>query len=678
MNQLKPDTETILVAVREKLTEQFATELLARMPSVAEMLEMQADQSREKEVRDRLRAAASDLKSMEGSLQNGMTSSVRRQFDSKVAPGKRDTSGTLTLDTLELVNTAQMDEEIAIGKVSIRLKEQVNFEFFSLSRRICHLLDIESIVDRDNPVFPIIFAHALMDGLRHCGFQPGQRLALFEAFGPALIECMSATYQLANDYLVQQGILIEIKESYGRAILRKSAEVQSGSAMPSAAAIANFSSGNAVAGTAGANDELITLLHQVLQIDQTPIAERGAALRQALGTIDSARGATGIVGTNRSDTLQLNLRNQIGLALGAQAHFFLPVPGNADSETAVAALPDDAIPSIAQPPATEGFSVEGLDLAKLMITSIIIAALNRLLAAPPIREHVGVLLLKLQTPLINAAIAAPQLLSDTTHPARQAVDRLCEFAIAQPELLRPGTTSYESLAAIIDGLPVEYDAAAFASVADKIDRLFAFHEDTNAEQDPKATMLVEIELVESAINSATHAIESRLNQGLDDAKFVCNFVRVVWKEVLFGDMLNGGANGDLWRRDIGTLDSLLRSVRAQESSEERAELLRNLPLLQGRLDEGAKSVGADPAYVETFLAQLLATHAKSLSGTLRGVDVLARTDRFAATGFGSNDQLKTTSNFSAMPHLIRGRWVEFSDEASGKRRRARLNWMSPI
>jgi hypothetical protein len=327
---------------------------------------------------------------------------------------------------------------------------------------------------------------------------------------------------------------------------------------------------------------------------------------------------------------------------------------------------------------TVGFSTEGFDLAKLMITSIIIAAFNRLLASPPISEHVGLLLLQLQAPTIKAAIAAPEMLSDDTHPARQAIDRLTEFAIAQPALLRPGTRSYESLAAAIGSLPEAYDAAAFAAIADKIDKLFAYHEETAAEQDPKATMLVEIELVESAINSATHAIESRLNDGLEGAEFVCTFARAVWKDVLFGDMLNGGANGDFWRRDISTLDALLRFARAQPSSEERVELLRNLPLLQGRLDEGAKSVDADPAYVAAFLAQLRTTHTNTQSGVLHGATELARTDRFAASGFGLNSPLKSTGQFSAMPHLVRGRWVEFTDEASGKRRRARLNWMSPM
>jgi hypothetical protein len=363
-------------------------------------------------------------------------------------------------------------------------------------------------------------------------------------------------------------------------------------------------------------------------------------------------------------------------ALAVQAGYFSQSQDSPEASDAVLPAAADA----QQDPLQGGFAlrIENLDLAKLMTSSIIVAAFNRLLASPSIREHVGALLLQLQLPTIHAAIAAPYLLTDEGHAVRTAVDRLIEFAIAQPALLHPGTTSYESLASIIRRLPAEYDALAFAMVAEKIDTLFSYHEDTAAEQDPKAKMLVEIELVESAINSANHAIESRLNQRAEDPEFICTFVRVVWKEVLFGDMLNGGAEGDLWRRDISTLESLLRSVRPQDTAEERAALLRNLPLLQGHLDEGAKSVGADAEYVASFLAQLRAIHTRTLSGTLRRSDADVRTGSYATVVQGNSSQLEATGHFSAMPHLVRGRWIEFNDEAHGKRRRARLNWMSPI
>jgi len=295
----------------------------------------------------------------------------------------------------------------------------------------------------------------------------------------------------------------------------------------------------------------------------------------------------------------------------------------------------------------------------------------------------------LQMPVIKAMFAEPALLTDDSHVVRRTIDRLAEFAIAQPELMRPGTSSYESLASIIGELAGQekYDAAAFAAVAEKIDALFAYHEEAAAGNDPKAQMLIEIELMESAINSASHAIESRLNSGgtgAEDPEYLCTFARAIWKEVLFSDMLNGGPQGELWRRDIDTLDLMLRTVRPQNTTAERAELMRRLPDLQSRLDEGAKSVRADPAYLAEFMAQLRATHSFSLSGALWRADKLPRSkaavDR-AKVDLAATQQLRITGQFTALPHLMRGHWIEFADsdgDRGGRPRRARLNWMSPI
>lgn len=678
---LSPETEALLSAVRDQLADQFSTQVTTQTMAVADLLEAQADQAKSKDAGAILRGASSTLACLGTALQNGIASSVRRQFDRKLKPASSQSLGGLTLEMLTLVDEAQMQEEIAIGKAASRLKEQVNFEFYSLSRRIGHLLNIEHIVDRDNPVFPGMFAQALIDGLAHCGIVTAQRTAIFEASGPMLIEILPQTYQAANDYLIEQGVVIEIKESYGRVIPGKSAPPVASAGSEGGAAVGSTASsigGNrTVGGTvisastptpaqAILRNELSMLLHQVVQHGQGVSDEKSGAVQRALGSAPAGnaieKSAAG--GKPTADNqwqamgfLQGNLRTQMQAALQVQSGFF--PAGHATLDTAF---------------------TESLDLTQLVAAGIIIAAFNRLLASPPLREHVGALLLQLQMPVIKAMFAEPVLLTDDHHVVRKTLDRLAEFAIAQPDLLRPGTSSHESLATIIGELAanIEYDAAAFAKIAEKIDMLFAYHEEAAAESDPKAQMMLEIELMESAINSAHHAIESRLQPPPTggDPEFICTFARVIWKEVLFSDMLNGGAQGELWRLDIETLEVLLSSVRPQDTTAERAELVRRLPALQSRLDEAAASVQVDPAYLAQFNAQLRDVHSTTLSGVLRRPDTApAPPPRVDLT---ATMKLKITGEFTALPHLMRGQWIEFEDEDTHHLRRARLNWMSPI
>ncbi|MEP7157231.1 MAG: DUF1631 family protein [Betaproteobacteria bacterium] len=686
-------TNTLLSAVRDRLAEHFAHAVVAQALPVADLIEAQADQATAKERRDVLRAASSTLAALHAPLGSGLVNSVCRQFDSKLKPESFSKLGTLTLDTLALVDEAQMQEEIAIGKAATRLKEQVNFESFSLTRRIGHLIGIEHIVDRDNPVFPGIFAQALMDALVQCNCAAPQRVVIFDAFGPMLIEILPGAYQAANAYLIEQGVLIEIKENYGRAILGKSMEAQgnpapvptSGNAPPSGPPPqVDTSVVTAPRTVAKPEDALGTLLRQVLRRENAP-DERSGAVQRALavahagGTQAASANTATDAQWNAMGLLQGNLRAQMQAALQAQAGFFTA------SVTPAAAAADNADEPGAPPsPFTPAFTAS-LDVAQLVAAGIVVGAFNRLLASPPIREHVGELLLQLQMPAIRATFAEPALLTDDRHVVRRTIDRLTEFAIAQPELMQPGTSSHESLSLILGELAAQekYDAATFATVADKIDALFAYHEETAAENDPKAQMLIEIELMESAINSASYAIESRLNGGstsVDDPEYLCTFARAVWKEVLFSDMLNGGAQGDLWRRDIETLELLLRTVRPQDTKAEQAELTRRLPDLHSRLDEGAKSVHADPAYFAEFMTQLHATHSFSLTGALWRP--AGQTPRKPAIDLAATQQLKITGQFTALPHLMRGHWIEFIDdvagELEGRARRARLNWMSPI
>ena len=307
-----------------------------------------------------------------------------------------------------------------------------------------------------------------------------------------------------------------------------------------------------------------------------------------------------------------------------------------------------------------------MTLAQLVTSCIIINAFNRLLASPAIRDHVGAFLLQLQSSVIRASFAEPQLLTDAAHPVRVSLDRLTEFAIAQPRAMQPGQAIYESIAVIIDCVAgeAEYDSVAYASVADNISELFAYEEETAAAGDTKAAMMMEIEITEIAINAATRAIEVRLEHDESTPEFVATFVRVIWKDVLFQDVINGGGKGELWLRDIETLDTLLKSIHAQESVGARSEMLRRLPVLMGNLEEGAQSVGCDPAYLTAFVSQLRELHTAAWNAPFETAGPpLAHTGDDAAA--------------STPPGLRRGEWVEFSADG-GKTRRARLNWLSPI
>lgn len=687
------DTQALLTAVRDKLADHYAAALADQLPTVADMLQVRADQASARDTKDFYRHAAETLPGMAETLRNGLAAAVRRRFDQRLAREKFNAGGTLTLDSLQLVDEAQMQEEIVLGKATIRLKEQAGFELFSLGRRIAHLKNIELLDDRDHPAFPDVFAHALSDALQHCGATPPQRLAIIEAFGPVLLEVLPQTYQIANDYLVGEGVLIEIKTPYGRVVHRQASPGARATDLPPLSSVAPAYGAMGMGApielatpAASRNDsELVSLLQQAMRRGE-PGADGAPADESFYRTLSAA--TAGVTAHQTLDGLGMlrgGLRERVLSSLEEQRGKNAPAAAIATPAATDANGRANDVPT-----ALDEAFVDTLDLPRLVTASVVLGAFNRLLASPAIRRHAGDLLLRMQLPVLKAAFEHPAILTDAEHPVRRAIDRLVEFAIAQPALMTPGTSTYESLSHVMDKLAANDtdDADAFAEAAERIDMFFAYHEESAAERDPKAVMLLEIDIWQGAINSANHAIDARLAP--NDPDFIAAFARVIWREVLMSDMLNGGAHGDFWRRDIETLELLLQSVRPQTTLEARAELIRRLPALHSRLDEGAKSVNADPAYLANFTAALRDTQGAALSAALKRPAETApppatmteksadeSTDKSPLATTLRLPGLQETAKFATMPHLVRGRWIEFIAE-DGKRSRARLNWMSPV
>jgi Protein of unknown function (DUF1631) len=79
---------------------------------------------------------------------------------------------------------------------------------------------------------PRVFARALVEALGQMGFDNGQRLAIFKAFGPALLHIAPDLYAHANMLLVERGVLADFKAAYGRPVNREASSSPKKAAKP--------------------------------------------------------------------------------------------------------------------------------------------------------------------------------------------------------------------------------------------------------------------------------------------------------------------------------------------------------------------------------------------------------------------------------------------------------------
>ncbi|HEY4999224.1 MAG TPA: DUF1631 family protein, partial [Usitatibacter sp.] len=224
------DPAGMLGEIRDALARPFGDAMGARVPQVVDMLEQQLALTEDRSRWKPLKGAVELLKGLRPTLGKRVTKEVAARFDAKVDPDQRDFGKTasFSVESLSLVADEQVQEEIALGNTTKRLKEQLGDELFALTRRVATVMNRDDLPDDGNPVFPRIFARGLMDALGDSSTDTGSRLAAFSGFGPIVLEEVASAYAATNQLLRQRGVLPDFKRSYGAPVQAPRRGVQPG------------------------------------------------------------------------------------------------------------------------------------------------------------------------------------------------------------------------------------------------------------------------------------------------------------------------------------------------------------------------------------------------------------------------------------------------------------------
>ncbi len=201
---------SLLPGVRDHLATTFTANIVEVLPTVSEFIEFESELIADVKARHALAEAANLLYSRRASIGTSLIADFTSRFDAIRDPVQaRSRRPRIALSTLSLVHDAQMDEEVVIIACSQRLKEQSEYELFSLSRQLCMLMGQERLSEDANPVYPRVFARALLHSLGSMGSKTPEVLAMFKAFGPMLLDILPSTYATGAAWLTDRGISLE-------------------------------------------------------------------------------------------------------------------------------------------------------------------------------------------------------------------------------------------------------------------------------------------------------------------------------------------------------------------------------------------------------------------------------------------------------------------------------------
>lgn len=649
----------ILGEIRDSLARPYGEALAARVPQVVEILEQQLALTDDRGKWKPLRGAVELLKALRPTLASRITREVAAKFDARVQPGESAFGKTarFSMDSLSLVAEDQVQQEIALGNATRRLKEQLGDELFALTHRVAAVLDKEELPDDSNPVFPRIFARGLLDALEEPGADGASRLAAFSGFAPVILEEVASAYHDTNRWLRERGVLPDFKRSYG-------APVQTGrQGGAGVAAGAPAGTGGMASGTPGAGAD--ASLERLFAM-----ASGGGASVQAAGA-PTAPGPPG--------TVTLNVRPELVEALRSLE------PKLASLLAASQRIPDRAPEApVAYPESSAAVhqakeQMRGsLDANDIVVADLVAALFDRLFLDERLSDATRAQVGRLQIPVFKAVLRDRTFFTDSAHPIRVLIDTMAELGASDEAVTIDAAPPSRWIARVVGEILERHaeDPTAFARAAPRLAQVLERHRDAAMAQDAQIREMRERDEKLSAVREASLAIAHRLSASTypqeADAYLYGRF-----RDVLLHDFVRGGESSPNWNADIEILDDILWVLTPRVSAADRERLASLLPSLLFRLRMAYQRAGISPESTTEYLEELrglldevMRSPVAAAHGALRKAPAAMPLDDYTAT-------LHVNSGSLAGEGLARGAWFEFTED-DGSKRRCRLNWMSPV
>ena len=683
-----PRDPKLIAAVRDALVGTFAEALSQGIPAMVEILEHQLAQTQDREKWRPLREGIELLQVARAQLHDQVAAAVARRFEAKLNPAEDAFGKTakFSLDSLALVADDQIQEEIALGTATKRLKDQSGDEFFALTQRLIVVLGVETLPDDRNPAYARVFARGVLDALEKSSPNGVSRLAVFAAAGPLMLQAVPEAYREANRVLKAHNVLPNLTKSYGAPVQVGGARAASGAGASAAPAGTGSSTSTATPAAPAAPMGILERLFAAA-LRPAPVAAPAPAAATAS---QSPAGIPGLITIQVRPELVAALR-----ALEAKQEGEPASPAGTQALVAPqASLFDSPAPAVvanaADAPAAAMFSAsivrrakvemrDSLTPADAVVADLVAALFERLFVDARLSDATKAQVGRLQMPVFKAVMQDRAFFTDAAHPVRGLIDAMAEMGAVEPRTSIDDHPPAEWIAGSVAYVLARHadDPQAFAKSAQRLEELLEKHREQVLEHDEEVKAIVYEEKRLDAIQEASLAIAHRLAAG-HYAEEVPAFLHKSWRSVLIFDHLDAGSEGADWKTDIETLDDLLWSMKPHSSKEERARLMSLLPSMLYRMKLGFLRAGFEPEQAEAYLEELNELHA-----------ALARAPAAAAHGarLGNAPATVPQDDFTATLHVSsgalteegfkKGAWLEFTAE-DGAKSRCRLNWMSPV
>ena len=719
-------------ACRDLLLDALVALMRELATAIAEELFALADATRDRDQQVRclsLRTTVErDWERLVGEFRREALAQVARELDPEQSADHHRALAVPSLEGLTLLDDDDLAQNIVIRELAAMLSEVCAEELYTLERRIAALLGTDEPASRGNPLAPPMLCQALGEACRLIVADGETRLLLMRRLQGHLRTALPAIYQKANGYLIERGVLPDLKRTYRRENSGTRAPAAYAANVAAAPGGADWSASLPASGATG-NEALAGAgpLSAPAPDDTRPtIGGDGATLARVQAILTGLQRQARLRSARQANELPAAVTSTQTLAAEAR---IAPL----EIDPRLFATLDElqhAAPDTADGPLTnrvralrESPSARAAGGLEAVTIDIIAMLFDFIFDDAQIPVAVKALVSRLQIPVLKVAMLDPGFFADRQHPARRFLGGISGVSIRWGEMVDENDPFFQKLAQLIETIQNEFedDVAVFGTALAELE---AFVASRQGEDEDTALTAANVVHLGEAQASAWRRSQQRVQAYCLEAcppEFVAAFLAEHWVAVLQAAALADDAAG--WQNAERAMRELAWSVTPKKSSDERLALITRLPELLAQLKRGLVGINMRTEQSVAFFDALLPYHAAALKGdgTLLAAAATPPATSPAATGQagapggtgspggeanGEGDLLITRSVddgieveeimlVGAAPvsrpddqeivrrvgELKRGDWVEFvaedTDGTPGAAHRERVNWISP-
>ena len=660
--QVSSETLGMLHDSRDLLIE-GATRVLTRQTEAMEnTLLAMADRSPLLETRNSFYGAQGILNKQANELLSACKEAFFSSFNDFTL--NREASTAPELMELSLVGDQDFEITLAVDKATSRLRYNCAEELVALDARIAHLMGRSDLAENDNPLGPRALCEALLDGITHTQSEQSIRIVLLNQFDLVLTTELAGIYQSINRYLIDHGILPDLKVG-----AKNRAQHSSGHGAASGAAAPSPQGGG----------DMFNMFEQ--------LAGGSGAAQGGGGGYAGGNAPAGAGGYSLLDSLSQ-------LQTGA-----MTLPGGTRFELPLleASAIHNVLRSLQQSPVMQ--SASPLDA---VLVDAVAMLFDVVFEEATIPDRLKAQIARLQIPVLKVAMLDRNFFSQANHPVRRMLDAIATLAVHLPENAA-GQARLEAISQVVSRVLEEFekDIAVFATAAAELEAMSSRLEETLEETVDVSLQsdILEIKQSERA-ELAPVIVHDFINRALKDqpvAEAVREFLRRDWAQLLTTDYVKEGDQGAHFNSHVETMRELVWSVQAKVDMDARLMLVRILPGLLKRLREGVAEIDLPAKLTDRFFANLVILHANAVRPVAQPVplpdmspeEIEELMEQPAALVVTVEDTPKVVAEpeppapeyediYTLRARTMnKGDWVEFHYD-DGTFRWARLGWVSGV